>query len=333
MLLHTEMAAIIGKSLKHFAIAAFLILGSGALFGDSGVSRRDRIRVPPPQPPENLNYQYSLCVCAVFKDEAPYFKEWIEYHKLLGVEHFRLYNNDSTDNYLEALEPYIRSGDVTLLEWPSDPHRLGPKEWVQSTQFPALSDAIAHFTGISKWLAIIDIDEFVVPLRHSDLLSFLEEYESEAGVLINWQNFGTSKVQEIPPDKLMIEMLTLRAKEKSSYNYPVKSIVRPERVNLALKAWCPHTWMYLLPQDGWILPNHQHWKLGAIDVNKVRINHYVHKTERFFHEVKIANKERMEGKKMKKEYIRDWKDSCNEVRDTEIFRFVPALRKRVFSQE
>jgi len=29
---------------------------------------------------------YTLAIAAIFKDEAPYLKEWIEYHKLVGVE-------------------------------------------------------------------------------------------------------------------------------------------------------------------------------------------------------------------------------------------------------
>ncbi|KIC71464.1 hypothetical protein DB44_DM00010, partial [Candidatus Protochlamydia amoebophila] len=33
-------------------------------------------------------YIYDLSVCAIFKNEAPYLKEWIEYHRLIGVKHF-----------------------------------------------------------------------------------------------------------------------------------------------------------------------------------------------------------------------------------------------------
>ena len=281
---------------------------------------------------QEFNYQYSLCVCSIFRNEAPYMREWIEYYKLLGVEHFRLYNNDSTDNYRQVLAPYIESGDVTLIDWPTDLGRPGMRAgWVWFTQFPALADAIVYFTGVSKWLAIIDLDEFIVPLHQNDLPSFLEEYESEAGVLINWQNFGTSGIWDIPSDKLMIEVLTKKAKENSSYNYPVKSIVRPERVNIAGKCWCPHTWDYVSGY-GWTLPNHKRWTFEAIDVSKARINHYVHRSERYFYEVKVASKERMEGKKLKKKHIRNWKKSCNRVQDTEILRFAPQLREKVFAE-
>ncbi len=317
---------------KPFALAlvSSSLLLAGSLFAHSP----KRGAIMPPlniSQPQEFKYQYTLCVCSIFKNEAPYMKEWIEYYKLLGVEHFRLYNNGSTDNYRQVLDPYIENGDVTLVDWPTDHSKLARKAgWVWFTQFPALTDAIFYFTGTAKWLAIIDLDEFIVPAHQDDLLSFLEEYESEAGVLINWQNFGTSGIWDIPPDKLMIEVLTKKAKEKSSYNYPVKSIVRPERVNIEGTCWCPHTWDYFSGY-GWILPNHKKWRFGEIDVSKARINHYVHRSERNFYEVKVASKERMEGKKLKKDYIRDWKKSCNQVEDTEILRFAPQLRERVFA--
>ena len=33
-----------------------------------------------------------LSICAIYRDEAPYLVEWIEFHRLVGVEHFYLYD-------------------------------------------------------------------------------------------------------------------------------------------------------------------------------------------------------------------------------------------------
>jgi hypothetical protein len=46
-----------------------------------------------------LTIKHYLSICAIFKDEAPYLQEWIEFHRLLGVEKFYLYNNNSRDNF------------------------------------------------------------------------------------------------------------------------------------------------------------------------------------------------------------------------------------------
>ena len=37
-----------------------------------------------------------LSVCAIYRNEAPYLAEWIEFHRLVGAERFFLYDNGST---------------------------------------------------------------------------------------------------------------------------------------------------------------------------------------------------------------------------------------------
>ena len=49
--------------------------------------------------------KYFLGVAAIIKNEKPYLKEWLEYHRLQGVEHFYLCDNGSTDGTAAYLEP------------------------------------------------------------------------------------------------------------------------------------------------------------------------------------------------------------------------------------
>lgn len=54
--------------------------------------------------------------------------DWIEHHRLIGVEHFYIYDNNSTDLYSDTLSSgwslgeilnlYIQAGIVTVIEWP-----------------------------------------------------------------------------------------------------------------------------------------------------------------------------------------------------------------------
>lgn len=57
--------------------------------------------------------KYYVSICAIFKNEAKYLKEWIDYHLIVGVDHFYLYNNYSDDNYEKVLKPYIQRQLVT----------------------------------------------------------------------------------------------------------------------------------------------------------------------------------------------------------------------------
>ncbi len=54
-------------------------------------------------------FLYDLAVVAIFKDEGKYLREWVDYHLLAGVEHFYLYNNDSSDDYAKVLAPYVEN--------------------------------------------------------------------------------------------------------------------------------------------------------------------------------------------------------------------------------
>jgi hypothetical protein len=47
--------------------------------------------------------------------------QWIEYHKMVGVNHFYIYDDESLDNSEEILAPYICDGTVSLITWPFHP--------------------------------------------------------------------------------------------------------------------------------------------------------------------------------------------------------------------
>jgi len=99
-------------------------------------------------------HAYELAIAAMFQNEGPYIKEWIEYHRMVGVDHFWLYNDASTDNWHEVLAPYISEGVVEVVDWPS-----GSFLNFINTQWRAAIDAIEKANGCAKWLAFIDIDE------------------------------------------------------------------------------------------------------------------------------------------------------------------------------
>lgn len=125
--------------------------------------------------------KYNVSICAIFKNEAPYLAEWIVYHTIVGVEHFYLYNNFSSDNYLEILDPYIRSGLVTLIDWP-----------VHQGQTPAYRHCFNNYSNESQWIGMIDIDEFVTPVKARDIYSVLSKFQNRGAVMFYWKIFTSS---------------------------------------------------------------------------------------------------------------------------------------------
>ena len=63
-------------------------------------------------------FLHDLAVVAILKNEAPYLKEWLDYHLIAGVKHFYLYDNESPDNQAEVAKLYVAAGLVDYIPAP-----------------------------------------------------------------------------------------------------------------------------------------------------------------------------------------------------------------------
>ena len=97
-------------------------------------------------------FPYDLAVVAIIKNEGDYLREWLDYHLLAGVDHFYLYDNDSTDNQAEVAKPYVEAG---LAEYFHVPGKL--------MQYVVYNDAVKRFKFRCRYMAFIDADEFIFP--------------------------------------------------------------------------------------------------------------------------------------------------------------------------
>ena len=97
-------------------------------------------------------FLHNLAVVAILKDEGNYLKEWLDYHLLAGVDHFYLYDNDSSDNQAEVAKPYVEAGLVDYFPLPG-----------KAMQMVAYNDAVKRFKFHCRYMAFIDLDEFVYP--------------------------------------------------------------------------------------------------------------------------------------------------------------------------
>ncbi|MBR4384235.1 MAG: glycosyltransferase family 92 protein, partial [Selenomonadaceae bacterium] len=177
-------------------------------------------------------FPYNLAVAAIFKDEAPYLKEWLDYHLLAGAEHFYLYNNDSSDDYEKILAPYAEANFVTLIHWPG-----------QIMQMPSYNDALNRYRFFCRYMAFIDLDEFIFPKTNQSIVEVADEIFSRdsktAALGINWQIFGSNGHDSADYSKGVLERFTRRApsdwheteKKIPMDNLYVKSVINPRRAN------------------------------------------------------------------------------------------------------
>ena len=108
-------------------------------------------------------------------------KEWIEFHEMIGVEHFYLYNNNSEDNFKDVLKPYIDRELVTLIDWPYD-----------QAQIMAYKHFYDAYRNETQWVTFLDIDEFFCPRYKKNLYEWVRSKDKYPVLLIYWRMFGTS---------------------------------------------------------------------------------------------------------------------------------------------
>lgn len=266
-----------------------------------------------------------VAIACVFQNEGPWLREWIEYYRLLGVSHFYLYNNLSSDSYLSTLGPYIESGVVELYDFPVKDFY----EHQQDTYTHALELARGH----SNWVAIIDVDEFIVPLITDDLVSYLKIFpENVGGIEINWQCFGTSDIWSLLPGELLIDKLYLKAPYNEPMNQWEKSIVRPHAVKACDS---PHYCLYVdgykvlrvTPVDSRGIP------LDELSVQAIRIHHYILRTKEFFYKVKVPRLKHVTHNFLKGMVPSEYMATTNQVEDRSIQKFVPQLKAILFSDQ
>jgi|GEM_PF-981914 methyltransferase, FkbM family len=265
-------------------------------------------------PSNNERAKCELSVGAIMKDEAPYLIEWLEFHKIVGVERFYLYNNNSTDNTIDILQPYVQSGEVILHDWPVTPGQMS-----------AYEHCLSAYKNESEWIAFIDLDEFLFPTEKDDLKEVLKEFDGVAGVVVNQLYFGSSG-HEFRPEGLQIEHFTKRSADNCDSNKCVKSIVRSQQV---LGPSCPH---FFIPssKDRFLVTENREPLSSSISekksVQKLRINHYF-----------TRSKQEMKAKVMRGDAFFPWQKAlsvleardCNEVEDLTIQRFVPRVRQAI----
>jgi hypothetical protein len=264
--------------------------------------------------------RYDLTIASVFQNEAPYLKEWIEFHRMIGVQHFVLVNDRSTDDFMAVLEPYIEAGEVELLTLPCPPEWHG-RTWT-SFQCAVLQSICKQQRGVSRWLAMIDLDEFIVPMETEDLLEVLDEHEARGGLYVRWESFGTSRVARLASDDLLTERMYLRWRFIPGRDVLGKSIVKPHRVHKASIHRCE-----LLPGYDYADSNP-----GMESPSPhIKIHHYWSRDEYSLLHEKLPRMVQLKGWELDEEKIAFFKELFNEVPDHSMNRFIPELRQRVFS--
>jgi hypothetical protein len=267
---------------------------------------------------EKNKYPYYLSIVAIAKNEAPYIAEWIEYHLLVGVEKIFLYDNESTDDLKQVLEPYIKAGIVEYTYFP------GKKQ-----QLPAYKDAIKRFKNKTKWLAFIDLDEFIIPVSTKSIPDFLSQIEDAPAIDINWLIYGSSG-QKQKTEGLVMERFKAHALLDCFENRIVKLIVNPRCI---LKIGV-HDAIYFDNRrsvDGNKIETKSYFTERLPSLDNIRINHYHCKSEEEYLQ-KLSRGSAFYGKSIK-DISTFHGHNRNEVEnDTIMDKYIPVVKSNIMKR-
>lgn len=264
--------------------------------------------------------KYQLSVCAIFKNEAKYLKEWIEYHRLVGVDHFYLYNNNSSDHYKRVLLPYIKKGVVTLVQWPDclrDYSEEAAYMWALSTQIAAYENAIKVKAGQeTEWLVFLDVNEFLVPGEKSTFREILEQNKDKVGITFAIDCFNASEYLSALPRHMVIESSELTYDDMMNPQKEVlKTIFRPNACKGFL--WPPYQCVFTNDQAS-----------AHVEKTQLRINRYTHRIDSLFY-TNVKRKLDIDSRSLSEYQLASLLKQGFEIEDREraIGRFVPDLMK------
>jgi hypothetical protein len=221
-------------------------------------------------------YTYNITVVAITQSEHAYLEEWIEYHRLIGVDHFCIYDNNDNNDTKTVLQPYIEKGIVEYVKWPN---RWPNTHFTIGCQPYAYEDALFKLVRKTKWISFIDTDEFILPTKYLTLNETLDiEYEDKPLIYV-------------PPPARLLSHLTRCSRKNHPMNKWGKVIARSEYLFTMDNPHIAYGYSLYANGSGTFFPC---YTLSDIVQNNhpvqdefLRINHYTFRDEWFFLNVKL----------------------------------------------
>ena len=124
-------------------------------------------------------------------DTVDRLTEWLEYHLLVGFDHFYIFDNTgahtNSTNLSEALSRFSDK-EVTRIDWPhiccnnNKPGNTNTGE--RSSQYAAESACRQRYGQYTEWIANIDTDEYLVPMGKFNNMREVVDAAKEEGTHI-----------------------------------------------------------------------------------------------------------------------------------------------------
>uniref|UniRef100_A0A8C2GTM8 Glycosyltransferase family 92 protein n=1 Tax=Cyprinus carpio TaxID=7962 RepID=A0A8C2GTM8_CYPCA len=201
-----------------------------------------------------FKYNFTVCISNLFGNynNVLQFAQTMEMYKLLGVQHVVIYKTNCGPDLEKLLKHYETEGILEIVPWPIDQFLNPSSGWNFKEhkgdvhyygQLVTLNECIYRHMYQSKYILLNDIDEIIMPYKHTSLPSLMEDLQSAyprvSVFLFESHIFPTTQFEEsgkfkqaewnnIPGVNIM-EHIYREPDRKNIYN-PTKMIVNPRKV-------------------------------------------------------------------------------------------------------
>ena len=200
----------------------------------------------------------------------------------MGVRHFIVYDNGSTDDTCGVLRRVLEPGALTIVPWAGQ-MIYGEGEQLLDGQVFAFAHAILNFGGAFSRIAFIDADEFLLPITGKTIEDALAATGGFPNVSLPWHMFGTSGHKAKPEGPVALNYVKRSAdplsRKEHSTNF--KCIVDPcEVVEVSVHQFKTREYGDLTVNDAGQRFSRRGRKSPAFYSNRfLQLNHYYSKSE------------------------------------------------------
>lgn len=262
-----------------------------------------------------------LGITSIQRDRAPWIKEWVAFHYLVGFRQFYIFLHNCSDNTEQILRDLGKKIDIKIFT--VDPNLISPQTKCYQSSYNQFGDKV-------DWMAFIDADEFLFPSSRLTMKTVFEEFKDNnfSALGVYWSCFGSSGFIE-EPEGLIIENYKYRAIDGYENNRHIKSVVRGKQGNLIFSK-DPHLFQTPLGTiDENLRPITAGWTDYEPTYSKVRINHYVTQSRSFFLSFKTKFKT-PDGSQVRDQAYWD-EHNRNDVLDSSMVRFIDPVKELMSS--
>ncbi|ROL52924.1 Glycosyltransferase family 92 protein F13G3.3 [Anabarilius grahami] len=237
---------------KHTQNATHVLISTK--YPDNNNNNMDYLPIKNRARTNTFKFNFTICISNVFGDynNVLQFAQTMEMYKLLGVQHVVIYNTSCGPDLDKLLKHYETEGILEIVSWPIDKF-LNPSPGWNFQEFKGdlhyygqlvtLNECIYRHMYQSRYVLLNDIDEIIMPYKHTNLPSLMKDLQSAhpgVGVFLienhifpktQFEDSGKFKRAEwhnIPGVNIM-EHIYREPDRKNVYN-PTKMIVNPRKV-------------------------------------------------------------------------------------------------------